>query len=69
MTPNSFEEAMDQLKALVEEIEKGTMPLEHSVEAYQKGVALVKYCTEQLKKVENQISVLDKDLLKPFESE
>lgn len=43
--------------------------LEESIAAYKKGVELVQLCTSRLEKVENQIKILDKELLKPFSSD
>jgi exodeoxyribonuclease VII small subunit len=64
--PVSFEEAMAELEQLVSQMEAGTLSLEASVAAYKRGSELVKYCTGQLDKVENQVKVLEGELLKPF---
>ena len=47
----------------------GELPLEESIAAYKKGVELVQLCTSRLEKVENQIKILDKELLKPFSND
>ena len=62
----SFEEAIAELGSLVSRLEAGELPLEESIAAYKKGVELVQLCTSRLEKVENQIKILDKELLKPF---
>jgi exodeoxyribonuclease VII small subunit len=67
--PASFEEAMAELEELVAGMESGELPLEASVAAYKRGSELVKYCTAQLDKVENQVKVLEGDMLKPFSSD
>lgn len=67
--PASFEEAMSELQQLVAKMEAGELPLEESVAAYKRGSELVKFCTAQLDKVENQVKVLEGDMLKPFASE
>lgn len=64
--PASFEEAMAEMEQLVARMEAGELPLEASVEAYQRGSELVKYCAAQLDKVDNQVRVLEGDMLKPF---
>jgi exodeoxyribonuclease VII small subunit len=64
--PASFEEAMAELEQLVAQMEAGELPLEASVAAYKRGSELVKYCTTQLDKVENQVKVLEGEMLKPF---
>ena len=63
----SFESAMAELSRLVAQLEEGELPLEASITAYQRGVELVRYCTAQLEKVDRQIEILDKEMLKPFE--
>lgn len=64
--PASFEQAMAELEQLVEQMESGELPLEASVAAYQRGSALVKFCSGQLDKVEGQVKVLEGEMLKPF---
>ncbi|ARQ45042.1 exodeoxyribonuclease VII small subunit [Oxalobacter formigenes] len=65
----SFEDAIAELGSLVSRLEAGELPLEESIAAYKKGVELVQLCTSRLEKVENQIKILDKELLKPFSSD
>ncbi len=67
--PESFESAMAELNRLVEQLESGELPLEKSITVYQRGVELVRYCSEQLEKVDRQIEVLDKEMLKPFQQD
>ena len=68
-TPASFEEAMAELAQLVTRMEAGELALEASVAAYARGSELVQYCAAQLEKVEQQVSVLDNDMLKPFHTD
>jgi exodeoxyribonuclease VII small subunit len=67
--PPSFEEAMDELEQLVAQMEAGSLPLEASVAAYQRGSALVKFCGTQLDRVDAQVKVLEGEMLKPFAGE
>jgi exodeoxyribonuclease VII small subunit len=64
--PSSFENAMAELSELVGQMEAGDLALEASVSAYQRGSELIKYCADQLNKVEQQVKVLDAGLLKPY---
>ena len=64
--PVSFEEAMAELGELVAKLEAGELSLERSIDAYKKGVKLIRFCTAQLDKVEKQVQILDGELLKPF---
>ncbi len=57
---------MAELAQLVAQMEAGQLPLEASVAAYQRGSELVKFCAQQLDKVESQVKVLEGDMLKPF---
>lgn len=57
---------MVELEQLVAQMEAGELPLEASVAAYKRGSELVRYCTAQLEKVENQVQVLEGEMLKPF---
>jgi len=64
----TFEAALADLEALVAEMERGEMPLEASLAAYQRGGELLKFCQGQLEAAEQQIKVLDGGELKPFEA-
>jgi exodeoxyribonuclease VII small subunit len=43
-TTPSFEAKLSELEALVRQMEKGSMPLDTSLEAFEKGVTLAKEC-------------------------
>ena len=64
--PASFEQAMQELEVLVAQMEAGELPLEASVAAYKRGSELVKFCSGQLDKVDQQVKLLEGDMLKPF---
>ena len=51
----SFEEAIKQLSSIVSRIEQGQIPLQRSLEEYEKGMALIKHCREILGKAEQRI--------------
>ncbi len=57
----SFEEAVNELEALLDEVENGTMPLEKMVERISHGAKLVKYCQQKLKTLNGQVELLFKD--------
>lgn len=65
----SYDAAMVELEALVEQMETGEMPLEELLTAYQRGAELVQLCRDRLKAVEDQIKVLDEGLLKPWKAQ
>ena len=64
--PESFEQAMFELEQLVAQMEAGTLPLEASVAAYQRGAGLVRFCGTQLERVDQQVRMLEGDVLKPL---
>ena len=57
----SFEIALEDLEKLVEQLESGELSLEDSLAAFEKGVALVKYCNQKLGEVEKKIELLARD--------
>ena len=58
---NSFEEAVRELEAIVEKLEKGDLTLDESIECFQRGVWLSKFCGRKLDEAEKRISVLIED--------
>jgi len=56
----TFEEALKKLESLVKEMESGNLNLDDSVEKYQEGMKLAKYCSEELKHAEGVIVKLMK---------
>ena len=57
----SFEEAIVELELIVEKLEKGELPLDDSIEVFQKGIELSKFCNKRLDEVERKISILVED--------
>ena len=55
-----FEESLQQLEKLVEQMESPELPLETIVEKYETGMKLVAACTEKLKAAEKRILLLTK---------
>ena len=54
----SFEEGLTQLEKIVEELEGGELPLEKSLELFEKGVHLSQTCRKQLEEAESKVEVL-----------
>lgn len=50
-----FEQALAELEAVVDTLEKGAVPLEDSIAIYARGEALKKRCEELLKSAEQRI--------------
>jgi exodeoxyribonuclease VII small subunit len=53
-----FETAMRELEALVERLEKGDLPLEESLAAFEQGVMLTRSCQTALKEAEQKVEIL-----------
>ena len=51
----SFEEAITGLTDIVGRIEQGQIPLQDSLEQYERGMALIKHCRTILQKAEKRI--------------
>ena len=45
----SFEDALAQLETIINELERGQVPLERSIEIYERGAALKAHCEQRLK--------------------
>jgi len=54
----SFEEALKELEAIVENLEKGDLTLDESINAFQRGIEISRYCSKKLDEVERKISIL-----------
>ena len=62
-----FEAAVAELERIVTNMEGGELSLEDSLNAYRRGVTLLKGCQEQLADAENQLRQFDGDSLKTLD--
>ena len=53
----SFDQSMQELEGLIEQMENGRLPLEASLSAYERGVTLLKRCRDKLAAVTQQVEV------------
>ncbi len=60
-----FEAAMRDVEQLVERLEQGDMPLEESLAAFERGVALTRACQSALKDAEQKVEILLKKAGEP----
>jgi exodeoxyribonuclease VII small subunit len=65
----SFEKALEELEALVSRMEDGKLPLEESLEAYQRGTELIKLCQAKLADAQARVAILEGDALRDFKPE
>ena len=55
-----FEEAMKRLEEIVQKLEDGNLPLEKSLELFEEGMKLSKFCRKKLEEAQTKIEVLTK---------
>ena len=55
---NSFESSLKELEEIVEQLEAGDLPLERSLELFEKGVTLSRDCQQRLDEAERRVEVL-----------
>ncbi len=54
----TFDDALQQLEVIVQQLESGKLPLEESMKAFERGVQLGKLCNEKLTNAEKKIELL-----------
>ena len=72
MSDIKFEDALQRIERIVDELEAGNLGLEESLKVFEEGVGLARRCAKDLDEAEKRIELLTKDdsgLLKaePFE--
>ncbi|MFO7899472.1 MAG: exodeoxyribonuclease VII small subunit [Planctomycetota bacterium] len=70
----TFEESLDELEAIIAELETGDLPLDEMIERYEKGVKALELCRKVLDDAEKRIEILLKDKdgelqAEPFDTE
>ena len=55
-----FEECLERLEKIVNELEKGELPLERAVSLFEEGVQLSNSCRKELETAEGKIEILMK---------
>ncbi len=64
----SFENALRELEGIVAAMESGQMPLQESLDAYKRGMDLLRQCRDTLGAAEQQIRILEGGELRDFDS-
>ena len=54
----AFEDAIERLEEIVNQLECGDFPLDKSLELFEEGTRLVKECNKKLNSVEKAVKVL-----------
>lgn len=68
----NFERSLEDLEALVTQMESGDLSLEEALQAFEKGVKLTRECQQALREAEQKVEVLlsdhkDELTFEPFE--
>ena len=58
MKNENFEEAMNELDAIVKRLESGAGTLDEALKDFERATALVRFCNEQLTSAEKKIEIL-----------
>ncbi len=68
-----FEDSLEELEQLVEQMEQGDLSLEDSLKSFERGVKLTGTCQKALQDAEQKIQILleknGKQTLEPFNDE
>ena len=68
-----FEANLEELEAVVKKLEAGDLPLEESLEYFEKGIKLSEACRKQLEEAESKVEILlkknGKTAAEPFRPE
>lgn len=67
-----FEECLQRLETIVDQLEKGEIPLEHALKLFEEGIQLSQNCRKELEDAEGKVEILLKQNGKlqaePFEA-
>jgi len=70
---SQFEEAMEELEKLVEQMERGDISLEESLKSFERGIKLTRTCQQALQDAEQKVQILleknGQQTLEPFNDE
>jgi exodeoxyribonuclease VII small subunit len=72
VTLPKFEECLQRLEKIVDQLEKGEIPLEQALKLFEEGIALSNNCRKELEDAEGKVEILLKQNGKlqaePFEA-
>ena len=72
--PNEFEKAFQHLEKIVQRLEGEELPLDESLQLFEEGIRLSRFCHQRLEEVEKKIELILADakgqpVTEPFEEE
>jgi len=73
MEYKDFEEALSRMEAIVNQLEKGDLPLEQALQLFEEGVTISRFCNGKLAEAERKVEILLKNkegrlVEEPFEA-
>ena len=71
---NEFEKAFQQLEKIVQQLESENLSLDESLQLFEEGIRLSRFCNQKLEEVEKKIETILADAkgqpqVEPFEAE
>jgi exodeoxyribonuclease VII small subunit len=71
-TSNEFEKSFQQLEKIVQRLEAEELPLDESLQLFEEGIRLSRFCHQRLEEVEKKIELILADakgqpVIEPFE--
>ena len=57
-SPTHFEDALKELETLVARLEHGELPLEESLQSFERGIELTRTCQTALQEAEQKVQAL-----------
>lgn len=72
--PNEFEKAFQNLEKIVQRLEGEELPLDESLQLFEEGIRLSRFCHQRLEEVEKKIELIladakGKPVTEPFEAD
>ncbi len=61
MAEIKFEKAMNRIEQIVEELEKGELDIDKSLEIFEEGIKMSRVCSKKLNEAEQKIEMLTKN--------
>ena len=56
--PNEFEKAFQDLEKIVQRLESEELPLDESLQLFEEGIRLSRFCNQKLEEVEKKIELI-----------
>ncbi|MDQ3281539.1 MAG: exodeoxyribonuclease VII small subunit [Acidobacteriota bacterium] len=72
--PNDFEKSFQNLEKIVQRLESEELPLDESLQLFEEGIRLSRFCHQRLEEVEKKIELILADakgqpVTEPFEDD